>query len=352
MDTPISQSDNGTSLRFLIIHPSRVIKDILRNYIRADHPDALITETDASETAARYIAETRFDIIFSGLEMAGMGGLDVWDILAASPVNAETPLVVMTATDTPAVRERLASRGIPHVLPLPCTSVQFRETLFGIFNPRSNIRHTFYAIPNSRVLIRSADGEWVGRIVDIGHDRMICELPEFPVTDGATTFVEAAETAVLQFPADYGKASTINLVGRVGAARPRTRVAGASPRFEFEICWERFELHAATKRPLSLGFGTTEEIRPPVEQDSKARASAEYVAAIARLEAENRRLEERTGRLKARIVELEKGLREAPTEVSLDALINEAARPTDDSAKRSIFKRLVDENIKLRDTEA
>ena len=112
--------------------------------------------------------------------------------------------------------------------------------------------------------------------------------------NGGPEGLDAANAATLQFPADYGKASTIRMTAHLTGLRTMRKTGGGRVRAVWKIVWEGFELHAATKKPVMLGFRET-----AVESPEIAGNTEPLLEENARLAEENRRLQNEMEALEA-----------------------------------------------------
>jgi CheY-like chemotaxis protein len=349
-----SMAENArTPLHILIIHDSMVIKNILQEYILTDHPDARIDFCREAESIVPMLNETPYNVVFCGMEMKGADGYGVKSCMTDSEPNSRTPLIVMTATDTPEYRQMLADRGIDYVLPLPCTSIQFREVIYRVFNPQSNIVHTLYAIPESRALIYCREQEIPAEILNISRDSIVCGL-QWEKDELLSALIDA-ERAVVLFPADYGKASTIGISGDLLGIKEHKTIMDQDIRrlrMTWRICWNHFELQAATKRPLRLRLDSEFDPLPEISATGpEAELEKENLALKTELDSlasEKEHLVHRILRLQERITDLEKISEMMAGMRASGRMINETPRRSDNPVKLSIFKRLIEENMKIR----
>ncbi|MGE0086594.1 MAG: response regulator [Desulfococcaceae bacterium] len=354
------EDQKTSSLQILIVHESTVIRNILREYIRTDHPDADIVFCVSREDFGKTVENRTFDLVFSGLEMEKINGFAVHQAMQESALNRKTPLIIMTPTDTPAQRRYLEKRGIRHILPLPCTSIQLRDLMYRIFNPESNTIRTFYAMPESRALIHMEDQQIPAEIINISTDSIVCGLE----WTGERHPLTKAGLVTLQFPADYGKASTISITGQLLGIKDAIRLHTDHPdrlRVNWKISWNLFELQASTKRPLKLRLGEHTAPHPEIAEHQEKiteknlillRENESLKTALDMLTMEKETLLQKVSRLRKKISDLEKTQTEMILQRTADgALINEAPVQTRDSRKLSIFKRIIEDNVKLRERE-
>jgi CheY-like chemotaxis protein len=347
-------------LRFLIVHESLVITNIVRKYILADHTETVIDSDNSPESAVKTLKEIKYDLVFSGLEMSGMTGLDIREQMRMSGVNQETPFVIMTPSDDEARRMKLSGRDIQHVLPIPFTSIQFRSLLCQIFHPQVRAIDAAYNIPRSRAAIRIGSRQIPADVINISADSIICEL----IPPGELADLKKATQITVHFPIDYGKALVIDMTGALLGSADQDRLEKKSSlqriRTAWKIKWEVFELKAATKKPLKMFFGQ----EPVPDSDPDFVQEIETISAINesvikdneilrakldKLNQEKKELSRQLERLEREISDIRKlGAHTPIKDISLSALINEVARRSDDPSKVKIFKRIIDDNVKLR----
>lgn len=339
-------------LQILIVHESAVIRNILQEYLLTDHPDAETSFSFSPEDTEKLLENKKYDLVFSGLEMEKTDAYAVHSRMKKSLCNPQTPLAVMTSSDTPAQRSILAQRGIRHILPLPCTSIQFRELIYRIFNPESNTGRTFYTMPESRALIYTEDRELAAEIINISSDSIICGLE----WSGERHPLTKARSVLLQFPADYGKASTISIRGELLGIKDSIRLHTDHPgrlRVNWKVVWKRFELQAATKRPLQFYLRENRGAEKKTEKDAKAdtaliRENESLKTALEIQTSEKEKLLQKISRLKKNISNLEKSQAEMNARRADSRLVSEAALPTQDSRKLSIFQKVIADNLTIR----
>jgi len=353
------ETQKTSSLQILIVHESTVIRNILREYICTDHPDANIVFCASREDFCTKMENSTFDLIFSGLEMEKINGFAVHEGMQESAHNRKTPLIITTPTDTPAQRSYLKKRGIHHILPIPCTSMQLRDLLYRIFNPESNTVRTFYAMPESRAVLHMEEEQKIdAEIISISTDSIICGL----AWTGPRHSLTKAGRVTLQFPADYGKASTIGMTGKLLGIKDVIRVHTDHPdrlRVNWKVSWDLFELQAATKRPVKLRLGEHADLPPDSARHQEkisetnlilVREKESLKTALDMLTMEKETLLQKVSRLRKKISDLEKTQAEMLLQRTVnESLINEAPVRTSDSRKLSIFKKIIEDNVKLRD---
>jgi CheY-like chemotaxis protein len=119
----------------LAVHEFRIVRTITQ-YILAEYSDASVDWFTSSLDASMILQKDKYDVILCGFDMPNMNGIAFQKNINAS-VNQNTPLIIMAASDNEAQFEMLAEHGINTILGIPCTSLQLRETIDKVINPRS-----------------------------------------------------------------------------------------------------------------------------------------------------------------------------------------------------------------------
>lgn len=341
--------------RFLIVHESSIIKKIIRKYIMADYSGAAVDLSLSPENTVKFLEEKKYDAVFSGLEMAGMSGLEIQDRMRMSDANRNTPLVMMISTDSKAQLDELYKQGVSYILPIPFSSVQFRNLVYRLFHPENPPADILDGAPRTRAVIYAKRLQISADVLHIGKDSIVCEL-----TEPESGLSEASQIAV-QFPVDYGRAIVIYLTGKLLAVTEQIRTSDNLPksclRLTWKVSWKSFELAAAAKKTLKLFLG--ESLSPDVHEDiaalsernkSLSEENTELRTVMNALSEEKLDLLYQVSQLRKKISELEKagsGVSKKKDILS-GGVINEAARPSENPFKIGIFKKIIEENVKLR----
>jgi len=332
-------------LEVLIVHDSRVIRKVITGYLLSDHPDARIDDADPSGDIAGLLNATQYDVVFSGVESVRMNAHRVREMLAASDLNRQARLVVMTTGEDGAD----SSGDFPHALPIPCSSTRFRDTLYRLFVPEVTRVPTVYRLPRTRGWISFLEGPVSADVIDISEGSVACMMDwDRPLKDLA----RALRVAV-RFPADYGKASTIEMSGEplsLKSCRPAEGDVGRRMRVAWRMSWSRLALHAATKKPLTLGLShlTPPEAAGPHPIPPENRDKIDEPGSLSATERQGFLNQIRL--LQARIADLEVQLADVSAQaMPMRTVVTLKATPTADERKRGFFKRIIEENIHIRD---
>jgi len=340
------------SLRFLIIHESIVIRNIIQRYIAADYHEATIDLTHSAENAKQLLKERKYDLIFSGMEMAGTSGIDLCHHTRLSGINHKTPMIIMIATDNQARRRQFAEQGINYILPIPFTSSQFRGLLSKIFYSDIHGIPLYGNILKNRAIIQIKEKHILAYVINISMDSVICEL----IYPEKTESLKTASQITVQFPIDYGRAIMINIIADLPDGLKSSQTHNESfhhrPVITGKALWKSFELVSATKKSLNISFNQETDLESRYLSELSSSLIKENEGLRVELNAFHTEKEElllRIFRLEKRIAELQKTESASLKDISFSSLINEVAKRSDNPSKISIFKKIIEDNVKLRD---
>jgi len=340
------------SLRFLIIHESIVIRNIIQRYIAADYHEATIVLSHSAENAKQLLNERKYDLIFSGMEMAGTSGIDLCHQTRLSGINQKTPIIIMIATDNQERRRQFAEKGIHYILPIPFTSSKFRALLSKIFYSDINGALLYSNILKNKAIIQIKEKHILAYVINISMDSVICEL----IYPEKNENLKSASQITVQFPIDYGRAIMIDIIADLPEGLKINGTQNESfhqrPVITGKAIWKSFELISATKKSLKMSLNQEIDLEAKYLSELSSSLIKENEGLRAELNAFNAEKQElllQISRLEKKIAEFHKGESASLKNISLSSLINEVAKRSDDPSKLPIFKRIIEDNVKLRD---
>ncbi len=198
-------------LRILIIHELRVARKITHGYILAEISNAIVDVIASSAEAVAALDTDKYDVVLSGLEMSDMDGLALRDYMKASKLNRDTALIIMTAPSDKIKSERLRSRGVKYILPIPFTPIQLSNIIGEAVDFRSQRAHPRYGVPNTKAILHFDTGDILADVVNISVSGVLCAFT-FPVQP-----VDLAHSCGVSIlcPADYDSAATGRIASRM-----------------------------------------------------------------------------------------------------------------------------------------
>lgn len=103
--------------RVLIVDDSPLVLQIVRDILQSVPGVEVFSEVDGVGALARMNGSQSWDLVLLDMEMPGMGGLEVLEILRDR--GRKEPIVAFTADDEPGRRSRLADLGVRETLTKP-----------------------------------------------------------------------------------------------------------------------------------------------------------------------------------------------------------------------------------------
>jgi CheY-like chemotaxis protein len=102
--------------KILIVHESKMIRNIIRNHLMAELED-VVTDfaSSASEVFAK-IQQTVFDVVICGNEMKEADGISICQAMHQGGINKDTPFMIITASPSPENLRKFAQSGIDSVI--------------------------------------------------------------------------------------------------------------------------------------------------------------------------------------------------------------------------------------------
>ncbi len=335
-------------MKFLIVHESIIIRNIIRKYIAADYGEAAADLCISSEKSLHLLETEKYDAVLSGMEMAGMDGVDLFNYMQGSDCNRETPMIIMTSADFENRQNRLTEHCNQYILPIPCTFAQFRILMYEIFHP-----DTRQNIPKPGAVILSDNRLIPADIIRIAENSIVCEPAEYPVR-----LTKDSEITV-RFSADYGRSGMIHLTGDLLEQIAEFEITDdfseqKKLRMIWKLRWKHIELttavHKSVKISLATDPGYCSHSDEETEKISLAKENENLKIATDALRAEKSGLLQEISELRKQLSELGKTRAEISiNKIPLNALIGEVARRSDDPAKLSLFRQIIDENVRLRE---
>jgi len=338
--------------RFLIIHHATVILKIIQKFLLQMYDSAEIDICLPDDQALKNISEEKYHLIYSGLEMAGLNGFDIFDQIRVSKVNSNTPFVMMSATDSPRQKDRYKHRGIQFYLTIPCTFQQFSKITQVVLNPEMPDMHMRFVIPKTTADIHVGQQTYRANLINVGVDSMDCELL---CPDDTAKLIRDCGVSI-QFPEQYGNVHIKNIRASLLRMTTKARLTDTMPqrlRTTWKFSFSGLDNQSTLAQVISKAPRTQLDMYEDLENiyeinDQLTQANEILQENLNHLQLEN-------DRLLSKIQMLEKNLSErqftgsiAPKDIPLSALINESAKEAKDPRKLKIFKRLIDDNVQIR----
>ncbi len=162
--------------KLLIVHESTVIRNLVKGYILAELTDIKIEELRTGPEAEKRIFEDKYDIIISPAFMRDYDGVVLQKKKKSSDTNADTPLLVITSTDTKLHLSELKENGIEHFLVVPFSASQLRDKINELCDPRLLRQQERYNIPGTSASIHFESGDIQANVINFSLSSIFCEF--------------------------------------------------------------------------------------------------------------------------------------------------------------------------------
>jgi CheY-like chemotaxis protein len=200
------------STKMLLVHTSKLIRKTLTSYANSELSDVVVEVASTPEEGLGMLNDQTYDIIVSGLEMPGLDGFSLHERLrTAEGPNHVTPFVILTSTDTPAQRERLARHGIAHYMATARAREDLARVVMEACNPRENRAHIRYNIPGAVAVLYTNGDEVTTKVINVCLSGILCEQT------CANPVLECLGPGRMDviFPEDYGNARAVGISTQV-----------------------------------------------------------------------------------------------------------------------------------------
>lgn len=185
--------------QLLIIHESRVIRNLLKGYVLAELDDVTPLEATSGEEAERIVNKERIDIILCAAYLKDGEGFELQSKLHASERGATIPFIVFTSTAAVEHISELKSRGVKHYLVTPFTSTELRTLIDEVFDPRRLRQQARYNIPGSQAIVHFENQNIVADIINLSVSSAFCE---FVLPAGRAELLESIYISI-RFPPEF-----------------------------------------------------------------------------------------------------------------------------------------------------
>ena len=119
-----------TTILFVDDEPNTV--NIVKLLIELDQPEWVFHGVYDGASALELAATTSFDFIMLDISMPGMDGIELCRRFRAHPANGQTPIVMLTALDTPQRRDQAKAAGANDFWVKPFKPMQIVKDIAGM----------------------------------------------------------------------------------------------------------------------------------------------------------------------------------------------------------------------------
>jgi CheY-like chemotaxis protein len=181
-------------LKIMIVDDEPANLQLLRS-MAAPLDHTVLAFKDAQEAGQR-AEKQRFDVVFLGMRMPALSGLELARQIRGSQFNSQTAIVMLSATDDIAVLRSAFGEGADFVLPQPLTVARLRPMLDAMDSPGwRNKRRTVRLPLFTDVHCTCGDRHFSLRSLNISESGMLLQ-PSLDVAEGQEVSLEFNITEV------------------------------------------------------------------------------------------------------------------------------------------------------------
>jgi CheY-like chemotaxis protein len=111
--------------------------NVVKMVIELDQPEWIFHAAYDGEQALQIARQTPLDFVLLDISMPGMDGIEVCRRLRQMPATAQTPIVMLTALDTPQRREQSKAAGADDFWIKPFKPTQLSKEIAKIIEARA-----------------------------------------------------------------------------------------------------------------------------------------------------------------------------------------------------------------------
>lgn len=162
--------------KLLIVHDSRVIRNLLKGYVLAELDDVQPLEAGSVEEAEELALIQKIDAVLCGLFLRDYDGYDLRAKIRSTPLNSKTPVIIFTSMTADKDINELKAQGVVHYLRAPFSSSELREMINQACDPRKARKLQRYSIPGTKVVIHFNRQEIEADVINLSLNSVFCEF--------------------------------------------------------------------------------------------------------------------------------------------------------------------------------
>lgn len=185
------------SRKLLIVHDSRVVRNLLKQYVRAELDDVTVFEASSGKQVEKTVLKEPIDIILCASFLRDCEAPELKNRLSETK-DSQIPFITFTATGSEEHLDDLKSKGIEHFLVSPFSSAELRDKINTVFDPRKLRRQQRYSIPGTEAHIHFENRSISAEVINISQSSVLCE---FSLPPKAVEVLQSIYISI-RFPAD------------------------------------------------------------------------------------------------------------------------------------------------------
>jgi DNA-binding response OmpR family regulator len=162
--------------RLLLIHPTRSTRGLIKKYIFSELGDIEVSEARSGSEAAFAFKAERFDVIIAADELKDMSIAELRQELLAAMPNNTLPLIIISESESPLVRNELVEQGFDRVVQIRLRPSDLIHKINAVCDPRTWRKDARYHLANVKATIEAKDRHAEAKLINISKGGILVEL--------------------------------------------------------------------------------------------------------------------------------------------------------------------------------
>ncbi len=162
--------------KLLLIHPKRSTRALIKKYIFSELSDIETLEAEGGPNALHLINTEAFDVIVTADRLKAMELIRLKEKQMASQANAQTPLIVISESESNHHRNELAQQGFDRVVQIRMRPADLIQKINAVCNPRDWRKDDRYHLPGVGVLVNMADLTIDATLINLSKGGILVEI--------------------------------------------------------------------------------------------------------------------------------------------------------------------------------
>lgn len=196
-----------TTRKLLILHPSSVVRRVLKGFVLSELDDVTTIEAQTGKEAKDIIKNQPIDIVLCAIYLKDVDGYDLYKWLQGSPERSMISFILFTSTNSQQQISEISEQGITDYLISPFSATELRDIINKVFNPRNLRQQQRYNIPDTKALIQFEEQQVEAEVINMSLGSIFCE---FKLSDEKADLLEKS-TASIQFSGEFEDIAISNI---------------------------------------------------------------------------------------------------------------------------------------------
>ncbi|MBU3915551.1 response regulator [bacterium] len=162
--------------KVLVVHESAVVRNLIHGYLLAESSDIQFIEAKSGQDAERLLNSEKLDVILCARYLRNIDSVQLNARKRATDLNVNTPFVVFTSTNTNEHIEELKNYGIDQYLISPFSTMELRDKIDEVCNPKSLRKQTRFSVPDAKIIVHLEQRDVEATVINLSLGSILCEV--------------------------------------------------------------------------------------------------------------------------------------------------------------------------------